>query len=117
MNQSRVLAHLNFLIFIRDARNRRVLLHNMTISQTKAITVIAKCIVSDTIRVYRRDVPKFESKRLLLKKLASYCVSCRRKKSLLLTHHSILLILLREVYLVQTIVDELQTVRHDPEQQ
>ena len=116
MNRSSVYVHLNYLISLRDTRGRRQLIRNMTSGQTRAIAEIAKCITNASIQILRRDVRTFESKRLFLRTLASDSVTWARKKSLLLTHHTLLPVLLREVYVIQTIGYELQRTVRDSEQ-
>ena len=83
----------------------------MNSNQMKALAEVAKRVINGTISPMRRDLQTFEQKRLLLRSLASSRVSFDRKKALLRRHHSLVPILLRTVYLIQTILDEVRTAR------
>ena len=113
MNHSRVYGKINSLLQLQGATisNRKNLLINMTLSQMKAIAEVAKRVINGTINPMRRDIQMFERRRLLLRSLASSRVSLDRKKALLKRHHSLVPILLRTVYLIQTILHEVRTAR------
>ena len=109
MDHSRVYLQFNFLISLREARGRRQRLSNMTSAQTKALCQIAKRIADGTINPLRRDVGIFDRKRLVLRTLASGQVSVSRKKTLLQRHGSLVATMVREVYLIRVIMDEVRT--------
>jgi len=111
-----VYRHLNFLTSLRDAGQRRQLLMNMTSSQTKTLCEIAKRIADGTITILRRDAETFARKRLVLRTLASERVGVSRKKEVLKRHHTLLPILLRERYIIETIIDEIRRARRASEQ-
>lgn len=113
MNSSKVYIKLNFLLHLKDAAVsvRKTLLSNMTSSQMDAIVEVAKRVTDGTVHPARRDVRLFERKQILLRSLASDHVSFSRKKTLLRRHHSLVPVLLRTVYLMITVLDEIRTIR------
>lgn len=113
MNQSQVYRKLNFLLQLKDAAIsvRKNLLNNITSSQMDAIAQVARKVVNGTINPSRRDVQLFERRRILLRSLSSGNVSFARKKTLLRRHHSLVPVLLRTIYLIRTILDEVRTDR------
>ena len=113
MNLSKVYLKLNFLLRLKDTTVpvRKDLLCNMTFSQLEAVTEIARRVVNGVINTRRRDVQLFRIKRLVLITLASNTVSSARKKALIRRHHSLVPVLLRTLYLIRTILDEVTTAR------
>lgn len=111
MENSRVYRHLNFLASLRETRGRRQLLQNMTSAQTKAVAEVAKRIADGTINPMRRDVATIERKRLAIRTLASTRESLARKKQVLKKHHALLTVLLRERYVIRTVVEEIRRAR------
>ena len=109
MDRSGVYVHFNFLTALRQANRRSQLLRNMTSSQTKALCAIARRIADGTINPLRRDVQSFARKRLVLRSLASDRVSTARKKTILRRHESLVATMVREIYLIRAIMDELGT--------
>ena len=87
----------------------KTILQNITSDQLLAIGEVAKRITNGHINPLRRDVQLFERRRLLLKTLASPRVSNDRKKRLVQRYHSLVPSVLKSVYLIQTIVDEVIT--------
>jgi len=108
MDRSSVYRQFNFLIALRDIQNRAQLLRNATSAQTKALCQIVKRIVDGTINPLRRDVGTFTRKRLVLRTLTSSRVSVSRKKALLQRHGSLVATIVREVYLIRVIMDEVR---------
>ena len=108
MERSSVYVHLNFLTSLREIGGRRLLLQNMTSSQTKAVCEVVKRLVDVTINPLRRDVHALERKRTALRTLASDRVSVSRKKAIMRRNHSLIPIILRERYVIVTIADELE---------
>jgi len=66
MEQSLVYRHLNFLTSLCVVGQRRQLLMNITLSQTKALCEIAKRVADGTINILRREAETFARKRLVL---------------------------------------------------
>ena len=114
MDHSTVYLHIAYLLHLQETETsvRKNLLQNLTNHQLKAITEVAKRILNGIINPMRRDVQIFE-RRLLLRTLCSNYVSYGRKKTLLQRFHSFIPILLRTVYLISTILDELRTTREE----
>ena len=83
----------------------------MTSSQKEAVAEIARRVVNGVINIMRRDVQLFRRKRLVLETLASRTVSSARKKALIRRHHSLVPVLIRTLYLIRTILDEVTTAR------
>lgn len=90
-----------------EARVRRHLVQQVTASQMDAITEIMRRLAERTINIYQRDIPFLEDDRLVIRTIASNRVSRRRKKNVLLRHHSLLARVLRPHYIYQTIAAEL----------
>jgi hypothetical protein len=113
MNHSTVYPYRHFLLRLSEASasTRKTMLRNLLSGQVKAISAVAKRLNNGTINPMRRDVPTLERKRLLLRSLASSEVSTERKKSMLIRYHSIITVLLRPAYLIETILDEVRIVR------
>ena len=82
---------------------------NITSGQLLAIGGVAKRITNGHINPLRRDVQLFERRRLVLRTLASPRVSIDRKKRLVQRYHSLVPSVLKSVYLIQTIEDEVIT--------
>ena len=99
--------HFNFLTSLRELSGRQRLLVNMTSAQTKAIVEIAKRIVHGSIQIVRRDIQTFRNNRISLRSLASPTVCWTRKKYVLKKNASLVAVLVREVYVMQTIGDEI----------
>ena len=116
MAQSLVYRHLNFLTSLRDVGQRRQLLMNMTSFQTKALCEIAKRIADGTITILRRDAESFARKRLVLRTLASKRVGVSRKKETLKKNSSLIPLLVRERYIIGSIIDEIRRTRRASEQ-
>ena len=89
--------------------DRKTLLQNITRDQLLAIGEVAKRITNGHINPLRRDVQLFERRRLMLRTLASQRVSEERKKRLVRRYQSLVPSMLKSVYLIQTIVDEVIT--------
>ena len=113
MNHSKVYIKLNFLLVLKDATipDRKDLLCNMSSSQLEAVAEIARRVVNGVINTMRRDVQLFRRKRLVLRTLASSTLSSAIKKTLIRRHHSLVPVLLRTLYLIRTILDEVTTAR------
>lgn len=105
---SKVYTKLNFLLQLQSETIvlRKQLLSNMSDEQLEAIVEVVSRHVNGVINPMRRDIQLFQRKDLLLKTVASRLVSLARKKRLLRRHHSIIPIILRTVYLVKAILDE-----------
>ena len=103
-----VIPHLSYLTSLRnDASHRRQLLTSITPGQIAAISEVAKRLIDGTIGPIRGDIRVFSRNRLALRALASNRVSDARKKNVLLRHLSLIPVLLREIYLMLTIVEEM----------
>ena len=115
MEYSTVYLHFSYLLHLQetDTAERKNLLQNLSNRRLKAIIEVAKRILNGIINPMRRDVQNFERRRLLLRTLCSNSVSSSRKKTLLQRFHSFIPILLRPVYLIPTILDELRTRREE----
>ena len=111
MEHSQVFRSIHYLITVRNAppADRKTLLQNITRDQLLAIGEVAKQITNGHINPLRRDVQLFERRRLMLRTLASQRVSEERKKRLVRRYHSLVPSMLKSVYLIQTIVDEVIT--------
>ena len=81
----------------------------MTSAQTEAVCEVAKRVVDGTINPLRRDIRVFGRKRLALSTLASDRVTLTRKKETLRRHRRLLPVLLRERYVIRTIIEEIRT--------
>ena len=115
MEHSTVYLQITYLLHLQESGTtvRKYLLQNLTNRQLKAIIEVAKRILNGVINPMRRDVQVFERRRLLLHTLCSNDVSYGHKKTLLRRFHSFIPILLRTVYLIPTILDELRTKREE----
>ena len=115
MEHSTVYLQIAYLLHLQETETtvRKNLLQNLTNRQLKAIIEVAKRILNGVINPMRRDVQVFERRRLLLRTLCSNNVSSSRKKTLLRRFHSFIPILLRPVYLIPTILDQLKTRREE----
>lgn len=111
MEHSKVFRSIRYLATLRDALpvDRRTLLRNITRLQMSSIREVAKRLTNGTINPLRRDARLFERRRLALRTLGSNRVSFQRKKALVNRHSSFIPSMLRSVYLIQTIVDEIRT--------
>ena len=89
--------------------DRKTMLQNITQDQLLAIGEVAKRINNGHINPLRRDAQLFERRRLMLRTLASTRVSIDRKKQLVQRYHFLVPSVLKSVYLIQTIVDEVIT--------
>ena len=108
MDRSRVYLCYNYLSALRVVQNRRQLLRHITSSQVHALAEIAKRLTDGTITALRRDVLHLRRKRLVLRTLASNRVSLSRKKALSQRHSSLVATMVREVYMIRTIMAELR---------
>lgn len=116
MDYLKVYLSFNYLTSLRAKRGRRQLLHNITSAQIKAINEVAKRITDGTINPMRRDVAVFERKQLVLRSLASKQVTVARKRVILQRHYTMLPIMLRTIYMIVTIVDEIRQALVNSEQ-
>lgn len=113
MEHSQVYQSIHYLAAVRTASpaDRKTLLQNITRDQLLAIGEVAKRLINGYINPLRRDAQLFERRRLMLRTLASPRVSVERKKRLVNRHHSMVPSILKVVYLIQTIVDEVIKAR------
>ena len=111
MEHSQVYRSIHYLIEVRNATptDRKRLLQNITTDQVLAMREVAKRLTNGRINPLRRDARLFQSRRLMLRTLASPRVSVERKKLLIRRYHSVIPSMLKKVYLIQTIVDEVIT--------
>ena len=111
MEHSKVFRSIHYLTALGDATptDRKTMLQNATRLQMSAIREVAKRIINGTINPLRRDARLFDRKILMLRTLASHTVSFQRRKALVNRHSSYLPSMLRSVYLIQSILDEIQT--------
>lgn len=111
MEHSKVYQSIHYLTALREATptDRKTMLRNVTRLQLSSIREVAKRLTNGTINPLRRDARLFERKRLMLRTLASHSVSFQRRKALVNRYHSVLPSMLKSVYLIQTILDEIQT--------
>ena len=112
MEHSQVYWSIHYLIEVNNATptDRKRLLQNITTDQVLAMREVAKRLTNGHINPLRRDTRLFQSRRLMLRTLASPRVSVERKKRLIRRYHSVIPSMLKSVYLIQTIVDEVITV-------
>lgn len=110
MDHSKVYQSIHYLTALREASptDRKTMLQNVTRLQLSSIREVAKRLTNGTINPLRRDALLFERRRLILRTLASSRVSFQRSKTLVNRHSSILPSMLRTVYLIQTILDEVR---------
>lgn len=110
MEHSKVYQCVHFLTTLRDATpsDRKTILQNLTALQLSSIIEVAKRLNNGTINPLRRDAQLFESRRLMLRTLTSRRVSVKRKKALMNSHSSIIPLMLKSVYLIQTVLDEIR---------
>ena len=87
------------------------MIQNLNSGQIKAISAIAKRLINGIINPARRDIHILENNRLLLKTLISNRITGKGKRSLLLRHHNLVLILVRPCHVIETIVHEIQSER------
>ena len=113
MEHSRVYLHIRFLVNLREApvSERKVMLGNITTHQLRSIIEIATRILNGVVSPLRRDAQTFRHRRMFLRTLTSRTVSFTRKKALLKRRFSLVPIMLRTIYLIPVIVDEIQTAR------
>ena len=111
MDHSQVYRYIQYLIEVNNATptDRKRLLQNITTDQVLAMREVAKRLTNGHINPLRRGARLFQSRRLMLRTLASPRVSVERKKWLILRYNSVIPSMLRSVYLIQTIVDEVIT--------
>ena len=111
MENSQVYRSLHYLITVRYAASsdRKRLLQNITNEQLFAVGEVAKRLMNGHINPLRRDTHLFQSRRLMLRTLSSPRVSVERKKQLIRRYHSVIPSMLKNIYLIQTIVDEVIT--------
>ena len=111
MEHSKVYRCINYLSTLRGASptDRKTMFQNVTRLQMASITEVAKRLANGTINPLRRDAQLFERRRLILRTLASNTVSFGRKKALVKRNSALLPSMLRSSYLIQTILDEVQT--------
>ena len=111
MEHSQVYRSIHYLMEVRNATptDRKRLLQNITTDQVLAMREVAKRLTNGHIKPLRRDARLFQSRRLMLRTLASPRVSVERKKRLIRRYHSVIPSMLKSVYLIQTIVDEVIT--------
>ena len=111
MEHSQVYRSIHYLMEVRNATptDRKRLLQNITSDQVLAMREVAKRLTNGHINPLRRDPRLFQSRRLMLRTLASPRVSVERKKRLIRWYHSVIPSVLKSVYLIQTIVDEVIT--------
>lgn len=111
MEHSKVYQSLHYLTMLREATpsGRKTMLQNVTRLQLSSIREVAKRLTNGTINPLRRDAQLFERRRLMLRTLASHSVNFQRRKTLVNRHSSVLPSMLKSVYLIQTILDEIQT--------
>lgn len=100
---------INFLDVLKTAdRDKRLsMLRNISPSQISAIARVAKCVASGKINPQRKDVRVLRRNRHVIRSVASDSENFIRKKSLIKRHHSIVPVLLRTIYVIQTILDEI----------
>ena len=113
MDISKVYQCRHYLVRLSEATaiDRKTMLTNALSGQINAIAEVAERVVNGTINPLRRDVHFFERHRYILRSLASRNVSLKWKRFSLKRHHPLVPILLRAVYLLETIADEMKTVR------
>ena len=105
MEHSQVYQSIHYLMEVRNAKptDRKRLLQNTTTGQVLAMREVAKRLTNGHINPLRRDARLFQSRRLMLRTLASPRVSVERKKRLIRLYHSVIPSMLKSVYLIQTI--------------
>ena len=108
MEHSHVYQSIHYLAAVRNATptDRKTLVQNITRDQLLAIEEVAKRLINGHINPPRRDAQLFERRRLMLRTLASPRASVERKKRLVNRRHSVVPSMLKVVYLIQIIVDE-----------
>ena len=111
MNRSKVYLRIHYLLYMKDApaSDRKTMLINIIPSQVELFRVITTRMINGVVSLTRRDTPLIQRKRRLLRTLASSTVSFTRKKALLRRYHSLIPVLLRTPYLIQVILDEINT--------
>ncbi len=99
---------INFLDVLKTAdRDKRLsMLRNISPSQISAIARVAKCVASGKINP-QKNVRVLRRNRHVIRSVPSDSDNFIRKKSLIKRHHSIVPVLLRTIYVIQTILDEI----------
>ena len=113
MEHSQVYQSIHYLAAARNAAptRRKTMLQNITRDELLAIGEVAKRLINGHINPPRRDAQLFERRRLMLRTLASPRVSVERKKRLVNRCHFVVPPMLKVVYLIQTIIDEVIKAR------
>ena len=110
MEQTQIYRAIHYLISVRNATaaDHKTLLQNITRDQLLAIGEVAKRLTNGHINPLRRGMQLFSRRRLMLRSLASPRVSVERKKRLVDRYHSVVPSMLKIIYLIQTIVNEVK---------
>lgn len=111
MATSVVYSNINFLEELKttniDKRTR--MLCNITRRQLLAITLVARSVLRGNVNPLKRDIRVLKIKRGLLRSLSADNVSFVRKKGLINRNRHFVKVLLRTVYVVRGILDEISS--------
>ncbi len=109
MTTSVVYSNINFLEELKttniDKRTR--MLCNITRRQLLAISLVARSVLRGNVNPLKRDIRVLKIKRGLLRSLSANNVSFVRKKCLVKRNRHFVKVLLRTVYVVRGILDEI----------
>ena len=113
MELSSVYNRIHYLDALRDAhrKDRLKMLRDITAGQLACIGEVARRIYHQTYPLMAQDVTYFDDRSLVLGSLFSAWVSFRRKKTVLIRYHKMMLRLLRPYYLYATIQDQIRSER------
>ena len=109
MKSSRVYPLIHYLGTLRETtpEGRKTMLYNISRRQLRAIACVSTRLCNGRINPLRRDAPLLERSKAMLRNLSCPRIGFERKKRLLKRHVSKIPVILKTVYLIKTIVDEM----------
>ena len=109
MKPSRVYPLIHYLVTLRETtpEGRKTMLYNITRRQLRAIACVATRLCNGHINPLRRDASLLLRSKAMLRSLSCPRIGFERKKRLLKRHVSKIPVILKTVYLIKTIVDEM----------
>ena len=109
MKPSRVYPLIHYLVTLRETtpEGRKTMLNNITRRQLRAIACVATRLCNGCINPLTRDASLLERSKAMLRSLSCPRIGFEWKKRLLKRHVSKIPVILKTVYLIKTIVDEM----------
>ena len=89
-------------------RYRKIMIQSINVQQMAALAKIVQFMLNGSLSILQRDYRIFRRYINMLRQLISPSISLTRKRNSLLRHHDLLPRILREYYLNQTIIIEIQ---------